>query len=71
MDYKPIQLTHAQLKTVGTVFAQQVFGIFPMTENKTTCIVGPGGAVIYVLESVEEVTKRVTEQGGQVNGISG
>lgn len=66
---KPIKLTHAELKTVGTVFAQHVFGIFAMEKNATTAIIGPGGAVIYVLESVEEVTKRVTE-GGQ-NGFSG
>lgn len=71
MNYKPIQLTHAELKTVGTVFAQQVFGVFKMEQAKTTAVIGPGGAVIYVLESVDEVTKRITEQGENENGISG
>lgn len=44
-----------------SVLPEQVFSVFFMPANKATAVVGPGGAHVLVLESVNEVLEKLNQ----------
>lgn len=58
---KMIELTNANTKDKLFFIKQQIFAFWYSAHYKATIISAVGGALIPVSESVEEVTKQLTE----------
>jgi hypothetical protein len=58
---KLIKLTHANHKTVMYVPEVQVAGFYASPGHGCTHIVAPGGAILPVLESVDDVKARLEQ----------
>ena len=64
---KPIELTHSTWKTeLGSpvkvfIYPQHIFAVLYMPENKCTAVQAAQGAYQTVLESEEEVNKKIEE----------
>jgi hypothetical protein len=56
---KLIKLTHANHRTVMYVPETQVAGFYTSPGHACTHIVAPGGAILPVLESVDDVKARL------------
>lgn len=52
-----ITFNHPNHKTPGTVvlFVDQVFGAMLMPEQKTVAVIGPGGAMVPVVGTLEQI----------------
>lgn len=50
-----------ELNEPASVFAEQVFAVCYMPSTKVTAIIGPGGALLYVTETREEVVAKIKQ----------
>lgn len=67
-DILEIKVTHANSGQEIFISSNLLFGVYYMSEHKSTVLVAAGGAMIPVKESVEDVMKLTLNQKGETNG---
>jgi len=55
-----LEFKHPSTGAPIVLFTNQIFGAMWLEANKTVAIIGPGGAMVPVAGSMDEVTKRLT-----------
>lgn len=57
-----IKLTQKETGEKAMVVVDHIFGALKMKDNEATALVGPGGAVVYVKETVEEIEQLLNKE---------
>lgn len=56
-----VKFKHATLDIEAVIFSEQVFSVLFLPEANSTAVIGPGGAMVYVKETVEEAVAKLEE----------